>query len=368
LFVDTDEFLHLEKHKNIGDFISDYAEEVCIVFPRLNYGSSFKDRVVRQKELNRHGPLDHCYNFWGKSIVHMKRIKEIQGVHTLDTDNGVDVNGNVVDGDILDVIDFGTAYIKHYATRGIEQLEDKIKRGPGNNTKETKRSPEYKDWNEYAQWLRDQDANVLNMYQEGEIDISKKKMRKGPVFLKRDLNLFDKYVGKATNYLEYGCGGSTHFVADKPNIKSVFSIESDIAYLSKVKSHLQSDKVTLIGKDLFCRKEFKRWGFPGPNCPNENKFAYQDAGVDILKSHDIDTILIDGRFRAVCALKWWHHMKDDAVIIFDDFLDRLELYHIVKEHFLIIDSTEDKSMVVLSKQKSKPPSPEDIKKMHLCEW
>lgn len=49
-----------------------------------------------------------------------------------------------------------------------------------------------------------------------------------PSFSKNDLNMFYKYLDKATNYFEYGSGGSTYQASIRVNIKYIVSVESDI--------------------------------------------------------------------------------------------------------------------------------------------
>lgn len=164
LFIDTDEYLHLNKHKTIKEFIKDYNDEKCIYIHRLTYGSSFKDRITSHKELTRHGPLNLEYNKIGKSLLKLSCVdRYIKCVHNLMPEFSINVLGEREKRIVSKEAIFEVAYIKHYLTRGKEQLEEKFVRGPGQNTKESKMT------NEYKAWLRDLDNHILNLHEEGEL-------------------------------------------------------------------------------------------------------------------------------------------------------------------------------------------------------
>lgn len=84
--------------------------------------------------------------------------------------------------------------------------------------------------------------------------------------------------------------------------------------------------------------------------------------LDIEKQQEIDMVFIDGRFRAACCLKCFDIIKDECVILFDDFLFRKH-YHIVLDYFDVIEQTNANSMVVL-KKKNNISIPEDVIKKY----
>jgi hypothetical protein len=176
-----------------------------------------------------------------------------------------------------------------------------------------------------------------------------------PSFAKNDLVMFNKYLDKANNYLEFGSGGSTYQASIKPNIKLLISVESDKDWFSIIKEKVKHSNFHYKFIDLKCKPN--NWGYPSELC---NKNIYKDYSNSI--SHKIskeiantlDLILIDGRFRVACALKCHSLINDDCKIIFDDFLDRKH-YHIVLTYYDIIDKTTDNRMVVLKKKKINIP-------------
>ncbi len=189
-----------------------------------------------------------------------------------------------------------------------------------------------------------------------------------PYFSKNDLKLFYKYIDNATNYFEYGSGGSTIKVSEKNNIKYIFSVESDIEWYNKIKILLKDRKnFNYILNEMNTLS--KKFGYPGPNATEIEKINYSEQ-INLLDKdmkNKIDIILIDGRFRVACCLKCFNNISDNCLIIFDDFLTR-NYYHVVLEYFNIIDKTEDNRMVILKKKENITHIPlEIIKKYELDE-
>ena len=172
-----------------------------------------------------------------------------------------------------------------------------------------------------------------------------------PHILPKDKELFYRYLDAATNYFEFGSGGSTVQAALRPNIQRLYSVESDVAWHTKVKNSLPSQKegVQLMLVDLHTNGG--NWGHPGRTCTNEEKARYSDSiwAVGMLASQALDLILIDGRFRVACALKCFEVISDTCVVLFDDFLNRPQ-YHIVLEFYEVVEQTAEKVMAVLRKK------------------
>ena len=104
----------------------------------------------------------------------------------------------------------------------------------------------------------------------------------------------------------------------------------------------------------------KTYGNPGKNSVFNDWIKYSRAlnnlDKDIIKN--IDTILIDGRFRVACALNCFNVIRNNTFVLFDDFLNRKH-YHIVLDYYDIIDKAG--RLVVLQKKKVSPPNSDLIK-------
>lgn len=172
-----------------------------------------------------------------------------------------------------------------------------------------------------------------------------------PLMKINDKALFYKYLSNATTYFEYGSGGSTYQASLKDNIQKIYTVESDLTWLSILNKNIKPqklDKITFIYCDM--KTSPNTYGNPGKDSKPEQWKNYSDQ--ILLVNDKIDLILIDGRFRVACCLKCHMYMDDNCIIAFDDFLDRPE-YHIILDYFYIIDQTNDKRMVFLKKKADK---------------
>ena len=176
--------------------------------------------------------------------------------------------------------------------------------------------------------------------------IHKSKKHMNPHFLKNDLIMFYKHLNNATNYFEFGSGGSTYQSSIKDNIKKIYSVESDPIWVKKVRDEtiLNKHKIEYI----FCEMKTlpHTWGRPGVGSTLNDWKNYSNS---ILNKENIDFLLIDGRFRVACCLKSFECLRNSSKICFDDFLNRKN-YHVVLDYFEIIEHTSDNCMVILQKK------------------
>jgi hypothetical protein len=171
-----------------------------------------------------------------------------------------------------------------------------------------------------------------------------------PWFCNNDKIMFYKYLDKSNTYFEYGSGGSTYQASIRNNIKKIYSVESDLIWYTKLKQILiNQNKVNLIYNDL-CTKP-NNYGRPGINSTSDQCKNYSNQFVflpkDVQKS--VDLILIDGRFRVACCMKFINLISNNCFIVFDDFLNRPQ-YQIILDYFDIIEQTQDNRMVILKKK------------------
>lgn len=180
-----------------------------------------------------------------------------------------------------------------------------------------------------------------------------------PLLLNEDKVMFYKYLDKATNYFEFGAGGSTYQASLRSNIQTIHSVESDASWVEKVRANIKHSNTNIIYCDLDTANT--SLGYPGVNCLVSNIIKYSSAMVtlDPKISSDIDFVLIDGRFRVASCLKCYDILKDTCLIAFDDFWPRPH-YHIVLDFFEVVESTTNHHMVVLRKKPKRSPSKELI--------
>lgn len=179
-----------------------------------------------------------------------------------------------------------------------------------------------------------------------------------PHMAPNDLQMFYKYLDIASNYLEYGSGGSTYQASLRSNLKAIYSVESDLGWYNRIK--------TLIGeqhhiKYIYCDMKAvpNNWGNPGKGSTLEDWKRYSGAVLDV---RNLDFILIHGRFRVACCLNCFNAVGNDCFIAFDDFLDRPQ-YHVVLIFYEIVEKTSDNRMVILKKRSNvEEPSRDLIEK------
>jgi len=183
---------------------------------------------------------------------------------------------------------------------------------------------------------------------------------------KNDKQIFYKYLDKCNTYFEYGSGGSTYQASIRNNIKNIYSVESDIEWQKKLKQIITTPNINYIYNEMDTKPN--NWGNPGINSTNIQKINYSNHMRKLSKEEQdsIDLVLIDGRFRVACCLKCYDIIKDDCLIVFDDFLCRPH-YHIVLEYFDIVEKTpeNDNRMVILKKKKNVNIPKELIEKYEL---
>ncbi len=189
-----------------------------------------------------------------------------------------------------------------------------------------------------------------------------------PHFKPNDKVMFYKYLNKATMYFEFGSGGSTYQASIRDNIEHVYSVESDKYWSDKLKQTLakHNHKVTYLFNDMGTTAD--TWGAPGKTATKDQLRKYSDQIVmlDPEISNKLDLILIDGRFRVACCLKCFNVINDNCVIAFDDFLKR-PYYNVVLDYYDIIESSNDKHMVILKKKRNVTINSELIKKYELIQ-
>lgn len=184
-----------------------------------------------------------------------------------------------------------------------------------------------------------------------------------PHLSNNDKNLFYKYLDNINVYFEFGSGGST-YQASIRNIKTIYSVESDITWHKQIKQTIKNPNINYIYNEMNTIPN--TWGNPGKNATNIQKINYsnQITKLSIEEQNSIDLVLIDGRFRVACCLKCYDIIKDNCLIAFDDFLNRPQ-YHVVLEYFDIIENTKDNRMVILKKKKNVNIPKELIEKYEL---
>ena len=138
-------------------------------------------------------------------------------------------------------------------------------------------------------------------------------------------DMFKKYVRKSNIYFEFGLGGSTVFACQSKNINKVFCVESDRAWIRKVKSEIRKCKITFIYVDINANPN--NWGRPIDKSKIKNWPKYSSSILEI--EYIPDLVLIDGRFRVACAINAFKVIHNDGIILMHDY--NRKGYHVVEK-------------------------------------
>jgi hypothetical protein len=176
-----------------------------------------------------------------------------------------------------------------------------------------------------------------------------------PMLPPLEKELYYKYLNKATNYLEYGSGGSTYNAVLKNNIKKIVSVESDKDWYNKMNNMINNNK--LIYKYIELNAKPNNYGYP-ENVPFNIMKLYPSV-IEEYKYINFDLILIDGRFRVACALICFKYIDNNCFMIVDDIIGR-DYYNEIYNYYDKIESAG--RMVIFKKKYINNPSEELINK------
>jgi hypothetical protein len=194
-----------------------------------------------------------------------------------------------------------------------------------------------------AKWFRRQRIRGVNVpdvpHFDGDLDAT---------------NFFLKRLALSRLYLEYGSGGST--VTAARNRISFITVDGDQFYLASVKRKIEREFGSVSGQFVYVNIGLTgKWNYPYFDRPTRRRLRkwkqYAEAPWSIIEQRKQypDLVLIDGRFRAACALVALRHlyMKTDFILMIDDYVDRA---YTVVEKFAHLDSMQGRMAVFRCKK------------------
>jgi hypothetical protein len=163
------------------------------------------------------------------------------------------------------------------------------------------------------------------------------------VMSENEIMLFDIIVNRSKVYLEFGMGGST--LRTLQNSKAnIYSIDSDLNWINLIRRYwiirfYENRRLHLLHINIGRTKE---WGYP-EGIDSVALFPNYSANVfNIIKNKEqIDTVLIDGRFRVACTLRTIMecHLNRQLKIIIHDFWNR-PIYFILLKYLYEINRAD----------------------------
>jgi hypothetical protein len=165
-----------------------------------------------------------------------------------------------------------------------------------------------------------------------------------------ETTLLTDHLKRSTTYLEFGAGGSTQFAIEHVRGRIV-SVESDAAWIDKlkadprVKAALDSRRLSFMHIDI---GPVGDWGVPRGETRIKHWKDYFSApwiSLDL----PFDFVLIDGRFRIMCALIACAYAPEETRIAIHDYSVRKH-YFVLEKYFDTIDSAD--TLVILKRRKN----------------
>lgn len=153
----------------------------------------------------------------------------------------------------------------------------------------------------------------------------------------KETQLFEKYSNQGKQVIEFGAGGST-FVFLRKN-KKVLSIENNKPYLDFMNSIHYIKKGTTnkqLGFKYVDTGEIKKWGRLKNDLKKDEWPHYYQTIWDDYEFANPDIVLIDGRFRVMCALNAIPHINRKTIVLFHDFTAPKK-YDSILQFFDVID-------------------------------
>jgi hypothetical protein len=157
----------------------------------------------------------------------------------------------------------------------------------------------------------------------------------------RERWLLWRYLRDCRFFLEFGAGGSTVVALDF-GVPRIISIESDPAWVEKLKEHpaiyegISAGRLSLRYVNI---GEVKEWGRPANPADNAKWPAYYEGIWSELKQTP-DVILVDGGFRVECARAAARNISSSTVLLMHDYWSRPS-YHKIENDFECIESVGD---------------------------
>lgn len=152
--------------------------------------------------------------------------------------------------------------------------------------------------------------------------------------------LLNSVISESKVHLEWGSGETTVLASKLPSMKKIYSIDSCLHWIEEARKQIDNTKVTFYYIDIGIVDKFN-WGYPTKGTEKFNNYKVYSQGIfKKITPEEVDTVLVDGRFRAACCLKSIEVFHGtDTKILFDDFWDRLDHpgYKRVLDYLDVID-------------------------------
>ena len=150
-----------------------------------------------------------------------------------------------------------------------------------------------------------------------------------PEMTDAEIGVLRECFSKATSLVEFGSGGSTQLAVQSPSLRRIWSVESDPAWIGKLRGLPDVAQAEAAGRLRFVHADIGRtgdYGMPLDASAQERWPGYYQSVWMDPATVEADLVLVDGRFRVACALEALARARPHAILLFHDFWNRTH-YH-----------------------------------------
>jgi len=157
--------------------------------------------------------------------------------------------------------------------------------------------------------------------------------------------LFDKNIKMSQTYLEFGSGGSTFRTLLKTRV-DVMSVESSREWLAFMRTYYFIRRMERKNRLLLFHADIGETSARGKPINDNKKHRFPSYSTDIFKNNgdhkiaEIDTVLVDGRFRVACVLNTilQCYSNKRLTILVHDF--HREKFHIILKYLDVLENAD----------------------------
>jgi len=150
-----------------------------------------------------------------------------------------------------------------------------------------------------------------------------------PEMTDAEVGVLRECLSKAASLVEFGSGGSTLLAVRSPSLRRIWSVESDPAWILRLRGHPEVAQAEHDGRLRFIHADIGRtgdYGMPLESSAQARWPAYYQTVWTDPATAEADLVLVDGRFRVACALETLARCRPHTILLFHDFWNRTP-YH-----------------------------------------
>lgn len=148
----------------------------------------------------------------------------------------------------------------------------------------------------------------------------------------KEIEMLTRFMATSKCYFEWGSGASTK-LACEAGIPKIYSVESDINWFKMIKSECPDACINYVDIDA----DGSSYSHPKSDRKSYNFKTYNQ--FILLVDYTPDLVLVDGRFRVLCASSVYSALDEDDVMLVHDYKAR-EYYHDIELFFDIVVSAD----------------------------